>query len=81
LKDHIGEKENKLKKVQGGKAKLQEEYDTLKGKISGNSHLMGERHLIWDKIIDQINKMWKIFIIMEEEASLVRKVEKEVETA
>jgi hypothetical protein len=81
LKDHIGEKEKKLKKVQGGKAKLQEEYDTLKGKISGNSHLMGERHLIWDKIIDQINKMWKIFIIMEEEASLVRKVEKEVETA
>jgi hypothetical protein len=52
----------------------------LKGKFFGKSYLVGARNLIWDKIIEQINKMWKRFIIIEEEASLVRKVEKEVET-
>jgi hypothetical protein len=37
---------------------------------------MGARHIIWDKSMEQVNRMWKCFIIMEEEASLVKKVEK-----
>jgi chromosome segregation ATPase len=78
LKEHIGEKERQLKKIQGSKEKLQEEYDTLKTKLSGKPYLMGARHLIWDKIMEHVNKMWKCFIIMEEEANLVKKVEKDI---
>jgi len=51
----------------------------LKNKVSGKSYLMGVGHLIWDKIIEQISRTWRSFIIMKEEASLVRKVEKYVE--
>jgi len=36
---------------------------------------MGAHHIVWDKIIEKVNNMWKCFIIMEEEASLVKKVE------
>jgi hypothetical protein len=67
--------------LQGSKEKLQEEYDTLKNKLSGKSYLMGARHIVWDKIIEQVNKMWKCFIIMEEEASLVKKVEIDITKA
>jgi chromosome segregation ATPase len=52
LKEHIGEKKMQLKKKQGSKEKLQEEYDTLKNKLSSKPYLMGARHIIWDKIME-----------------------------
>jgi hypothetical protein len=55
---------------------LQEDYDTLKNKIYGKTYLMGACHIIWDKIMEQVNNMWKLFIIMEEEVNIVKKVEK-----
>jgi hypothetical protein len=54
---------------------LQEEYDTLKSKFSRKFHLMGAQLLIWNKIMEQVNRMCKCFIIMEEEDNLIKKVE------
>ena len=42
---------------------------------------MGARYILWDKIIKHINKMWKCFIIMEEEANLVKNVEIDITKA
>ena len=42
---------------------------------------MGACHIVWDKIIEHVNKMWNFFIIMEEETSLVKKVEIDITKA
>ena len=43
----------------------------LKSKSGGKSYLIGAKHVLWDKIIVEINKIWNYLVIMDEENSIV----------
>jgi hypothetical protein len=43
------------------------DIEQLQNKLSGKPYLIGARHLIWDQIITEINKIWDYFKIIEEE--------------
>ena len=67
-----------VNKYQRAKVKIQEEYEILKSKSGGKSYLIRSRHVLWDIIVD-INKIWNYIVIMDEENSLEKRVEKDIE--
>jgi hypothetical protein len=81
LRDQIAERDKQLKIYQQAKAKIQEDYELLKTKLGGKFYLIGARHLLWDKIVEEITKIWDYIIIMDEESGLARKVDKDIKVA
>jgi len=65
-----------LSNTRNSKAKMLEEREQLKNKLTGNLYLVGSIHLIWEQITFEINKIWDYFKIIGEDICLaMRQIE------
>jgi hypothetical protein len=81
LRDQMNDKDKTITQYQRTKSKLQEDFDLLKNKLVGKSYLIGARHLIWDQIITKVTRIWDYFKLMDEESTLVKKADKDIQQA
>jgi len=51
------------------------DMEQLKNKLSGKYYFVGERHIIWDEIINEFVNIWDYFNIIDDEMLLIDEVD------
>jgi hypothetical protein len=54
---------------------MQKDIDQLSDKFSGKPYLIGDRHVIWDEIINEVTKLWDLFKIVDDEFQLTNEID------
>jgi hypothetical protein len=45
--------------------------EKMKNKLSGKPYLIGDRHIIWDAIIDEVGNIWNFFKIIDDDMVMI----------
>jgi hypothetical protein len=73
--EEIKDKDKVIAEYQKLKAKMITDMEKMKDKLSGKPYLIGEKHIIWDAIIDEVGKIWNYFKIIDDEIILTDEVD------
>ena len=54
---------------------MQKEIHHLSDKLFGKPYLIGDRHIIWDEIINEVIQLWDFFKITDDEIQLTDEID------
>ena len=74
-------KEELIKKLEDHCKELEDNNNKLTKQVSGQASLQGEKHLIWDMIIVEANKLQPYLDFIQDKGCVTQEVEKYIHRA